>query len=105
MINNADETSNSNLSLMHPNNVTKKKAKHACILETLIIAIISMINPIAINHRNKLKHNDKWDVCKTDSMMKYHCKCNNIFEITYENEGNEIIHNKAVETNNNHMMK
>ena len=46
-----------------------------------------------------------WDVYKTDSMMKYHCKCNNIFEITCENEENEIIHNKAVETNNDHMMK
>ena len=91
MINKTDVTSNSNLSPIHPNIVTKKKAKHACILETLMIATIIMINPIAIDHRNKLKHNDKWDVCKTDSIMKHHFKCNNIFEITCVNEGNEII--------------
>ena len=35
MINNADETSNSNLAPMHPNDVTEKKVKCACFLETL----------------------------------------------------------------------
>ena len=91
MINNTDETSNSDLAPTHPNNVTKKKAKCAFILETLIITIIIMIIPIETDNRNKLNHNDKWDVCKTDSMMKCYCKCNNIFEITCVNEGNKII--------------
>ena len=63
MINNTDETSNIDLAPTHPNNVTKKKETYTCILETLIIAILIMINPIMTNHRNRLKHNDKWDVC------------------------------------------
>ena len=55
MINNADDTSNSDIAPTHPNDVTKKKTKHTNILETLMITKLIVINPIATDHRNKLK--------------------------------------------------